>query len=63
METYFFGNIAIASVPFLGTVIAYFIKRTFDKVDHIDGKLGRIGQDVADIKPKVDILWRDRNKQ
>jgi hypothetical protein len=48
MNELFLGIIAIL----LGA-IGYFIKRILDKSD-------AIGEDVADIKPKVDVLWADK---
>lgn len=60
METYTVGSVAAVSVPVMGAVISYFLKKTFDKVEHIDTKLDRIGQDVSGMRPKVDILWRDK---
>jgi hypothetical protein len=48
MNELFLGIIAI-----LLAAIGYFIKRILDKSD-------AIGIDVADMKPKVDVLWADK---
>jgi len=47
--------ITIISVLFTGMLaaIGYFLKRIFEKTDNI-------GIDISEIKPKVDILWRDK---
>ncbi len=46
----------ITQNPILTVLIAvsgYFLKKTFDKVEIIS-------RDVSDMKPKLDILWRDK---
>jgi hypothetical protein len=48
MNELFLGVIAI-----LLAAIGYFIKRILDKSD-------KIGEDVADMRPKVDVLWADK---
>ena len=46
-------NLLLTTITILVAVIGYFVKKTFDKTEII-------GTDVADIKPKVDILWKDK---
>jgi hypothetical protein len=48
MNELFLGIIAV-----LLAAIGYFIKRILDKSE-------TIGEDVADMKPKVDVLWADK---
>ncbi len=46
-------EVLVAAIGILATLILYFVKKTFDQV-------GPIGADVAEMKPKVDILWKDK---
>jgi len=46
-------NILLTIITILLTVIGYFLKRTLDKTESIS-------DDVSEIKPKVDILWKDK---
>ncbi len=46
-------NILLTIITILVTVIGYFLKRTLDKTESIS-------DDVSEIKPKVDILWKDK---
>ncbi|HEY4504206.1 MAG TPA: hypothetical protein VJI73_00350 [Candidatus Paceibacterota bacterium] len=47
-----FTNFLLASITILIGVIGYLLKKTFDKIEEV-------AKDVSDIKPKVDIIWRD----
>jgi hypothetical protein len=46
-------NILLTIITILIAIIGYFLKKTFDKVE-------TIGADVSEMKPKLDILWRDK---
>ena len=46
-------NFLLAMITVLMATTGYFLKKTFDKI-------GKVSDDVSDIKPKVDILWKDR---
>jgi hypothetical protein len=46
----------IIITPLLG-VIGYLLKRILDKIDRMESNLYRIESDVADMKPKVQIMW------
>jgi hypothetical protein len=47
------NELFLAIIAILLAAIGYFIKRILDKSD-------TIGIDVADMKPKVDVLWADK---
>lgn len=46
-------NILLTMITVLVAAISYFLKRTLDKTE-------TISNDVSEIKPKVDILWKDK---
>ena len=46
-------GIMLTIITILTAIIGYFVKKTFDKVEIIS-------DNVFDIKPKVDILWKDK---
>jgi hypothetical protein len=46
------SEILLAVITILVTVIGYFLKKTFDKVEVI-------GTDMAEVKAKVDVLWKN----
>lgn len=46
-------SLLLTIITILVGIVGYFIKRILDKTE-------TIGVDVADIKPKVDILWKDK---
>lgn len=46
-------SILLSIITLLIAVVGYFLKKTFDKVEVIH-------TNVSDIKPKVDILWKDK---
>jgi hypothetical protein len=39
-------------------IIGYFLKINFDSTDRVSTKIDRISEDVADMKPKVEYLWK-----
>src|SRR3989344_628998 len=47
-----FTNFLLASITILLGALGYLLKKTFDKIEEV-------ARDVSDIKPKVDIIWRD----
>jgi len=49
------SEISFTIITILLGIIGYFLKRTLDKTE-------AIGVDVADMKPKVDILFAERYK-
>ncbi len=46
-------NLLLTINTILVAVVGYFLKKTFDKVE-------ATGNDVSEMKPKLDILWRDK---
>lgn len=48
-----FQQILMTVIALLFGIVTYFVKKTFEKMD-------KIGDDVSDMKPKLDILWKDR---
>ena len=46
-------EILLTIITLLTAIIGYFVKKTLDKTE-------LIAFDVSDIKPKVDILWKDK---
>ncbi|MEI6490578.1 MAG: hypothetical protein WCO16_02330 [bacterium] len=46
-------NLQFTIITILIAVVGYFLKKTLDKIEVIH-------TDVSDIKPKVDILWKDK---
>lgn len=46
------NELFLAIITALLAIIGYFIKRIFDRLDII-------GEDVSDMKPKVNVLWSD----
>ena len=52
METLLVTLVSVLVTAILAT-IGYFLKRIFEKTESI-------GSDVSEIKPKVDILWKDK---
>ncbi len=52
MDTLAATLISVLVTAILGA-IGYFLKRIFEKTENI-------GNDIAEIKPKVDILWKDK---
>jgi hypothetical protein len=37
--------------------VGYFMSRILGSIDKLTDKIDRIGSDVSDMRPKVDILW------
>lgn len=46
-------SLLLTVITVLVAIIGYFVKKTLDKTE-------TIGVDVADMRPKVDILWKDK---
>lgn len=47
------NSFLLTIITILVTIVGYFVKKTYDKTESISS-------DVADMKPKVDILWKDK---
>jgi len=55
-----FNNFLLATITVLIGAIGYFLKRMFDRIDEMGHEVRDIRNDIADIKPKMEILWQDR---
>jgi hypothetical protein len=50
-------GVLISVISVLLTAIGYFLKRLLDKVDRMSDNLTELKIDMADVKPKVNLLW------